>query len=173
MASRSGRFQRFDEVYQLAADMGGAGYIFSGESDADIMHNSATINLNVLDACRRRNARRIFYLVLGLHLSGAQSDAIPTIQTVRRTAPIRQRRTANTDGRSCSASGSISPMPAITAWRCGSPAYHNIFGPEGSLERRPRKSAGGALPKDGDGPRRRRDRDLGRWAADALVPIHR
>src|SRR3990172_5403745 len=37
----------FDEVYQLAADMGGAGYIFTGEHDADVMHNSATINLNV------------------------------------------------------------------------------------------------------------------------------
>jgi len=43
--------RRFDEVYQLAADMGGAGFIFTGENDADIMHNSATINLNVLDCC--------------------------------------------------------------------------------------------------------------------------
>src|SRR5262245_48740733 len=41
--------RRFDEIYQLAADMGGAGYIFTGENDAQIMHNSATINLNVLD----------------------------------------------------------------------------------------------------------------------------
>ena len=38
---------RFDEVYQLAADMGGAGYMFTGDHDADMMHNSATINLNV------------------------------------------------------------------------------------------------------------------------------
>jgi GDP-D-mannose 3',5'-epimerase len=53
--------RRFDEVYQLAADMGGAGYIFTGEHDADVMHNSATINLNVLEACRRRNIARIFY----------------------------------------------------------------------------------------------------------------
>src|ERR1019366_10693002 len=53
--------RRFDEVYQLAADMGGAGYIFTGEHDADVMHNSATINLNVLDACYRRNIRNIFY----------------------------------------------------------------------------------------------------------------
>ncbi|HWE18642.1 MAG TPA: NAD-dependent epimerase/dehydratase family protein [Hyphomicrobiaceae bacterium] len=52
---------RFDEVYQLAADMGGAGYLFTGENDADVMHNSAQINLNVLEACRRRNSRRIFY----------------------------------------------------------------------------------------------------------------
>lgn len=53
--------RRFDEVYQLAADMGGAGYIFIGENDAEIMHNSATINLNLLEAARRRAARRIFY----------------------------------------------------------------------------------------------------------------
>jgi GDP-D-mannose 3', 5'-epimerase len=53
--------QRFDEVYQLAADMGGAGYIFTGDHDADVMHNSAAINLNVLDACYRRSVRRIFY----------------------------------------------------------------------------------------------------------------
>ena len=51
----------FDEVYQLAADMGGAGYIFTGEHDADIMHNSATINLNMLHLCRNGAAGRIFY----------------------------------------------------------------------------------------------------------------
>jgi len=53
--------RRFDEVYQLAADMGGAGFVFTGENDADIMHNSALINLNVLEACVNRNSRRIFY----------------------------------------------------------------------------------------------------------------
>jgi len=53
--------RRFDEVFQLAADMGGAGYIFTGEHDADVMHNSGSINLNVLEACRRRNIGRIFY----------------------------------------------------------------------------------------------------------------
>jgi nucleoside-diphosphate-sugar epimerase len=53
--------RRFDEVYQLAADMGGAGYIFTGEHDADVMHNSATINLNMVEACRRRNVKRVFY----------------------------------------------------------------------------------------------------------------
>lgn len=53
--------RRFDEVYQLAADMGGAGFVFTGENDADIMHNSALINLNMLEACHRRNVQRIFY----------------------------------------------------------------------------------------------------------------
>jgi len=45
----------FDEIYQFAADMGGAGFVFTGDHDADIMHNSATINLNVLDAQREIN----------------------------------------------------------------------------------------------------------------------
>lgn len=51
----------FDEVYQLAADMGGAGFVFTGEHDAAIMHNSAQINLNVLEAARDENIGRIFY----------------------------------------------------------------------------------------------------------------
>lgn len=53
--------RRFDEIYQLAADMGGAGYIFTGENDAHVMHNSATINLNMLDALSKRNCKRVFY----------------------------------------------------------------------------------------------------------------
>jgi nucleoside-diphosphate-sugar epimerase len=53
--------RRFDEVYQLAADMGGAGFIFTGDNDADIMHNSALINLNMLEACHKRNVTRVFY----------------------------------------------------------------------------------------------------------------
>ena len=50
-----------DEVYQLAADMGGAGYIFTGEHDADVMHNSATINLNVAQECVKKKIRKLFY----------------------------------------------------------------------------------------------------------------
>ena len=50
----------FDEVYQLAADMGGAGFIFTGENDADIMHNSAMINLNMLEVCHKAGVKKIF-----------------------------------------------------------------------------------------------------------------
>ena len=59
--------ENFDEIYQFAADMGGAGFVFSGENDAEIMHNSATINLNVLESLRELNAKtksnktKIFY----------------------------------------------------------------------------------------------------------------
>lgn len=53
---------RHDEVYQLAADMGGAGYLFTGEHDADVLHNSATINLNVLHYGQKSgNLGKIFY----------------------------------------------------------------------------------------------------------------
>jgi GDP-D-mannose 3',5'-epimerase len=50
-----------DDVYQLAADMGGAGYIFTGEHDACVMHNSATINLNTVEAGRKAGVKRFFY----------------------------------------------------------------------------------------------------------------
>ena len=50
-----------EEVYQLAADMGGAGYIFTGEHDAAVMHNSATINLNILEHGRLAGGRKFFY----------------------------------------------------------------------------------------------------------------
>ena len=59
--------QPFDEIYQFAADMGGAGFVFTGENDADIMHNSVSINLNVLEEQRQLNERtevnktKIFY----------------------------------------------------------------------------------------------------------------
>jgi len=50
-----------DEVYQLAADMGGAEFVFSGENDSDIMHNSALINLHVCDICVKKNIKKVFY----------------------------------------------------------------------------------------------------------------
>jgi len=53
--------QDIDEVYQLAADMGGAGYIFTGEHDAQVMHNSATINLNTLEFGVKAGVRKFFY----------------------------------------------------------------------------------------------------------------
>jgi nucleoside-diphosphate-sugar epimerase len=53
--------ENIDEVYQLAADMGGAGYIFTGEHDAQVMHNSATINLNMLEVGRKVGVNKFFY----------------------------------------------------------------------------------------------------------------
>jgi nucleoside-diphosphate-sugar epimerase len=50
-----------DELYQLAADMGGAGYIFTGNNDANVMHGSAMINLNVAHECVRKKVKKVFY----------------------------------------------------------------------------------------------------------------
>jgi nucleoside-diphosphate-sugar epimerase len=51
----------YDELYQLAADMGGAGFTFTGDNDADIMHNSATINLNIADIATKMKVKKLFY----------------------------------------------------------------------------------------------------------------
>ena len=53
--------REYDEVYQLAADMGGAGFVFTGENDADIMHNSALINLNIVERAVKHNTKKLFY----------------------------------------------------------------------------------------------------------------
>ncbi len=50
-----------DEVYQLAADMGGAGYIFTGDNDAQVMHNSGLINLHVVNECAKKKVGKVFY----------------------------------------------------------------------------------------------------------------
>jgi len=55
------RWEDFDEVYQFAASMGGAEYIFSGENDADIVHSNAMINLNVLKACQTFGVKKVFF----------------------------------------------------------------------------------------------------------------
>lgn len=59
--SLNDKINSFDEVYQLAADMGGAGYIFTGENDANVMHNSALINLNVVELATKFSVKRVFY----------------------------------------------------------------------------------------------------------------
>ena len=110
--------RRFDEVYQLAADMGGAGYIFTGDHDADVMHNSATINLNVLDACHKRTIQKIFY-------SSSACMYPATIRKIRKiqNAPRNSRLsggspTASTVGKSCSANACIWLTRETTAWKC-------------------------------------------------------
>ena len=60
-AIASAALEGVDDVYQLAADMGGAGYIFTGEHDACVMHNSASINLNTVEAGRKAGVKRFFY----------------------------------------------------------------------------------------------------------------
>jgi nucleoside-diphosphate-sugar epimerase len=120
-----------DEIYQLAADMGGAGYIFTGEHDADIMHNSAIINLNVLDEMRVKNIKRVFYSSSAcMYPSHNQEDPDNPLLTEESAYP------ANPDSEygweklfserlymSYARNYSIEARIA---------RFHNIFGPEGS-----------------------------------------
>jgi GDP-D-mannose 3',5'-epimerase len=123
----------FDEVYQLAADMGGAGYIFTGQHDADIIHNSATINLNVADLCRRQGVGRLFFSSSAcVYPAGNQADA---------------------DAPNCEEASAYPASPdSEYGWEkliserlyqsygrnygmaCRIARYHNIFGPSGTWD---------------------------------------
>jgi nucleoside-diphosphate-sugar epimerase len=122
---------RFDEVYQLAADMGGAGYLFTGENDAEVMHNSAQINLNILEACRRRNSKRIFYsssaCIYPEHIQRdpanpglAESDAYPA-------APDSEYGWEKLFSERLYAAYARNHGLVVRVAR-----YHNVFGPEGA-----------------------------------------
>lgn len=123
--------RHFDYVYQLAADMGGAGYIFTGEHDADVMHNSAIINLNIVDRCRETGVGKIFY-----------SSSACIYPAYNQTDP---------DDPTCSEDSAYPAEPdSEYGWeklfserlylsyirnygmRISVARYHNIFGPEGS-----------------------------------------
>ena len=125
--------RKFDEVYQLAADMGGAGYIFTGENDANVMHNSASINLNIVEACRKRNISNIFY--------SSSACIYPERNQLDPNNPI------------CSESSAYPANPdSEYGWEklfserlyfafnrnfnmnCSVARYHNIFGPFGTWE---------------------------------------
>ncbi len=123
--------RRFDEVYQLAADMGGAGFVFTGANDAAIMHNSATINLNVLEACRSRNIKKIFYSSSAcIYPQENQTD--PDNPNCREDSaypahPDSEYGWEKLFGERCYfAYGRNYGMEVHVA------RYHNIFGPEGS-----------------------------------------
>jgi GDP-D-mannose 3', 5'-epimerase len=68
------RFKHIEEVYQLAADMGGAGYIFSGTHDADVMHNSALINMNVAESLKNKKIKLFYSSSACIYPAYNQSD---------------------------------------------------------------------------------------------------
>lgn len=122
----------YDEVYQLAADMGGAGYIFTGDHDADVMHNSAQINLNIVHSFKNRKAK-IFY--------SSSACVYPAFNQV------------NADDPDCSEDSAIPAMPdSAYGWEklfsemlyqnfaknyqmdIRIARFHNIFGPEGTYK---------------------------------------
>lgn len=123
--------QRFDEVYQLAADMGGAGYIFTGENDADVMHNSATINLNMLDACYKRNVKRVFYSSSAcMYPEHNQTD--PNAPVTREDSAYPANPDSEYGWEKLFSERLYLAYNRNHGMECRVARYHNIFGPEGS-----------------------------------------
>ena len=87
-----------DEVYQLAADMGGAGYIFTGENDLNVMLNSATINLNVARIIKEKNIPMFFLAAARVYTLNI-IRWMPTIQTAKNFQLTRQIQTQSMDGK--------------------------------------------------------------------------
>jgi len=125
--------RRFDEVYQLAADMGGAGYIFTGENDADIMHNSATINLNMLDACHKRNIKNIFYSSSAcMYPEHNQLD--PDNPNCREDSAYPANPDSEYGWEKLFSERLYLAYNRNHGLNCRVARYHNIFGPEGTWQ---------------------------------------
>ena len=123
--------RRFDEVYQLAADMGGAGYIFSGENDAEVMRNSALINLNVLNACRDAAVGRIFFSSSAcIYPSFNQED--PDNPTCAEESAYPAAPDSEYGWEKLFAERLYLAFARNYGMVCRIARYHNIFGPEGA-----------------------------------------
>jgi nucleoside-diphosphate-sugar epimerase len=124
---------RFDEVYQLAADMGGAGYIFTGEHDACVMHNSASINLNMLEACKNRNVSRIFYSSSAcVYPEHNQSD--PQNPLTREDSVYPANPDSEYGWEKLFSERLYFSYARNYGMECRVGRYHNVFGPEGTFD---------------------------------------
>ena len=125
--------RRFDEVYQLAADMGGAGYIFTGENDADVMHNSATINLNMVAACHGRNVKRIFYSSSAC-MYPAYNQEDPDNPNCRESSAYPAAPDSEYGWEKLFSERVYLAHNRNHGMECRIARYHNIFGPEGTWD---------------------------------------
>jgi nucleoside-diphosphate-sugar epimerase len=123
--------RRFDEVYQLAADMGGAGFIFTGENDADIMHNSAMVNLNMVEACKNRNIRRVFYSSSAC-MYPAHNQTDPDAPVTREDSAYPADPDSEYGWEKLFSERLYLAANRNYGMECRVARYHNIFGPEGT-----------------------------------------
>lgn len=122
--------QRFDEVYQLAADMGGAGYIFTGENDAQVMSNSASINLNILNACQARGIQRVFFSSSAC-IYPKQNQAEPNRPNCAEDSAYPADPDSDYGWEKLFAERLYLAFNRNHGMACRIARYHNIFGPEG------------------------------------------
>lgn len=125
--------RRFDEVYQLAADMGGAGYIFTGEHDADVMHNSASVNLNMVDACRKRNVKRVFYSSSAC-MYPAYNQEDPDNPNCAENSAYPAAPDSEYGWEKLFSERLYLAFNRNYGMECRVARYHNIFGPEGTWQ---------------------------------------
>jgi GDP-D-mannose 3',5'-epimerase len=123
----------FDEVYQLAADMGGAGYLFTGDQDADVMHNSAMINLNMVEACHQGSVDRIFYsssaCVYPLYNQKDPQNPLCTEESVYPAEPDSEYGWEKLFSERLYAAYARNYGLKVRVAR-----YHNVYGPEGTWQ---------------------------------------
>jgi nucleoside-diphosphate-sugar epimerase len=125
--------RRFDEIYQLAADMGGAGFIFTGENDAGIMHNSAQINLNVLEAARRSGVGSIFYSSSAcIYPQGNQRD--PAEPNCAEDTAYPADPDSEYGWEKLFSERLYLTYARCHGLSCHVARYHNVFGPEGAFD---------------------------------------
>jgi nucleoside-diphosphate-sugar epimerase len=123
--------RKFDEVYQLAADMGGAGYIFTGDHDADVMHNSAAINLNIVDICNRHGISRVFYSSSAcIYPQENQQD--PDNPNCREDSAYPANPDSEYGWEKLFSERLYLSYQRNHGLECRIARFHNIFGPEGS-----------------------------------------
>ncbi|QUS35121.1 NAD-dependent epimerase/dehydratase family protein [Falsirhodobacter algicola] len=125
--------RRFDEVYQLAADMGGAGYIFTGDNDADILHNSATINLNILDALHKTGVGRVFYSSSAC-IYPARNQLDPDNPTCTEASAYPADPDSEYGWEKLFSERLYAAYARNFGMVCRVARYHNIFGPEGTWQ---------------------------------------
>lgn len=123
--------QGFDEVYQLAADMGGAGFIFTGSNDASIMNNSAMINLNVLEESYKRNVKKIFYSSSAcIYPEHAQGD--PNVSGLKEPSAYPAEPDSEYGWEKLFSERLYLAYARNRGMQVRIARFHNIFGPEGS-----------------------------------------
>ncbi len=113
-----------EEVYQLAADMGGAGYIFTGEHDAAVMHNSATINLNTLEFGHQAGVKKFFYSSSACIILRV-TRPIRRIRSVPKTRPTRLLPILNMNGETVQRAvvSVVHPEPWFRSAHCAIPQH--------------------------------------------------
>ena len=125
--------RKFDEAYQLAADMGGAGYIFTGEHDAEVMHNSATINLNMVEACRLAGIKRVFYSSSAC-IYPAYNQEDPDNPNCAEGSAYPAAPDSEYGWEKLFSERMYLAYNRNYAMQCRVARYHNIFGPEGTYD---------------------------------------